>query len=177
MNPRPEVIRELRTLFKEGATPSRLLRHIAERHEREGNLHSLIQSYFRDAFGIPIVRGLNPSDDYHGADLRYAFLNEKLVNEIIQRRSVWDNTGDITPGGTSSWLDEVKASDDQQRISKMQSIVLPELSRCWSQLTPKEQHFIQRSLASANGLYETVKILARLVECLQQRLAEEEAKC
>ena len=54
----------------------------------------------------------------------------------------------------------------------MQATAIPELSRCWSLLTPKEQLFIQRSLATANGLYETVKILSRLAECLQQQLAE-----
>ena len=42
--------------------------------------------------------------------------------------------------------------------------------------SPIEQAFIQRSLATANGLYETVKILSRLAECLQQQLAEGEAR-
>ena len=164
MNPRPDVVTELRALFKDGATPSRLIRHIVERHEGERGYHALIQAYFLEAFGVPIVRGLNPTDDYHHADLRYAFLNEQLVHDMIEK---WD-----AHSGAGSWLDQLKAEDDQQRMSQVQANTIPELSRCWSQLTPKEQAFIQRSLATANGLHESVKILARLAECLQQQLAE-----
>jgi len=56
---RREVVNEICSLFKDGATPSRLIRHIAERHEGEKSLHSLIQAYFLQAFGVPIVRGIN----------------------------------------------------------------------------------------------------------------------
>ncbi|HZV07104.1 MAG TPA: hypothetical protein VE999_18630 [Gemmataceae bacterium] len=177
MNTHAEVIKELRDMFKHGATPSRLIRHIVESHTGERNIHSLIQAYFREAFGIPIVRGLNPIDDYQHDDLRYAFLNEQLVHEMIQRRSEWDGG---TADGTrevGSWLDSVTASDDKQRLRNIQSVNLPDLSECWSRLTPDEQHYIQRSLASAHGLYEMVKVLSRLVECLQRRLDEVEAKC
>jgi hypothetical protein len=173
MNPRADVISELRSLFKDGATPSRLIRHIVERHEGERNIHLLVQAYFLEAFDVPIVRGLNPTDDFLEPDLRYAFLNEQIVHEMIQKRSEWDTT--TGTNGTSDWLDSVKATDDQERIRQTQSEPIPELSRCWDQLTPKEQIFIHRSLASANGLYESVKILSRLAESLQQQLAEREA--
>jgi hypothetical protein len=172
MNTRPEVIGELRSLFKVGATPSRLIHHIVERHEGERSRHALIQAYFLEAFGIPIVRGLNPVDDYHDADLRYAILNEQLVHDMVQKRGEWDTEFGAGTNGAVSWLDSLKVSDDQQRIREVQAAAVPELSRCWSELTAKEQHFIQRSLATANGLYETVKILSRLAECLQQQLAE-----
>jgi hypothetical protein len=177
MNTRPEVINELRSLFKDGATPSRLIRHIVDRHAGERTYHSLIQACFREAFGIPIVRGLNPIDDYQHADLRYAFLNEQLVHEMIQRRSEWDSGGAAGTREDGAWLDSLTAHDDKQRLREVQSVTLPDLSECWSRLSPDEQHYIQRSFASANGLYETVKILSRLVECLQRRLDEVEAKC
>jgi hypothetical protein len=171
MNPRPEVVSELRSMFKEGATPSHLIRHIVERHEGEQNYHALIQMYFLEAFGIPIVRGLNPTDHYQHVDLRYAFLNEQLVHDMIQKRDEWDVGVDAGACGTGSWLDPLRAGDDQKRINQVQAATIPELSQCWAQLTPKEQYFIQRTLATANGLYESVKILARLAECLQQQLA------
>jgi len=174
MSTRPEVINELRSLFKDGATPSRLIRHIVGRHAGERTIHSLIQAYFHEAFGIPIVRGLTPVDDYRHADLRYAFLNEQLVHEMTQSRSEWDK-GAAGTSGVGSWLDSLNARNNQQRISQIQTTAIPELSRAWSQLTPKEQYFIQMSMASANGLYETVKILSRLAECLQQRIVELEA--
>jgi hypothetical protein len=175
MSTRPEVIRELRSLFKEGATPSHLIRHIVERHAGERRYHQLIQDYFREAFGVPIVRGLNPIDDYRHADLRHAFLNEEVVHEIIQRKSEWDENAAAGTGRTDSWLDPLNASDDHQRISQLKTTAIPELARIWSQLTPEEQHFIDGSMATANGLYETVKILSRLAECLQQRVVELEA--
>lgn len=171
MSTRPEVINELRSLFKAGATPSRLIRHIVDCHAGEPTFHSLIQSYFHEAFGIPIVRGLRPTDDYQHADLRYAFLNEQLVHEMIQRRNEWDN-GVPTVREAGAWLDALTASDDKQRLREVQSVKLPDLSENWSQLTVDEQHYIHRGLSSARSLYETVQILSRLAECLQQRIVE-----
>lgn len=169
MNTRPDVVRELQSLFKEGATPSRLIRQIVDRHAGDRSFHALIQAYFAEAFGIPIVRGLDPVDDYRHADLRYAFLNSELVPEMIQKRREWDPA--CQPDG-SDWLDRLQATDDQQRIGRVQGAAIPELSRCWPQLNEQEQQFIQRSFATANGLYESVKILSQLAECLQQQLAE-----
>jgi hypothetical protein len=175
MNPRAEVVRELRSLFREGATASRLIRHIVERHEGERCCHALIQAYFLEAFAIPIVRGLNPTDDYRHTDLRYAFLNEQLVHDMIQARGEWDVESESGTETAGSWLDALEANDDQQRLSQAQAMPIPELSRCWPQLTPKEQHFIQRTLATANGLYESVQVLSRLAECLQQQLTDLQA--
>jgi hypothetical protein len=175
MSTRPEVISELQSLFKEGATPSRLIRHIVDRHEGELNFHSLIQAYFLDAFGVPIVRGLNPLDQYDHGDLRYSFLNEHLVHEMIQRATEWAPSGGVAARGAGSWLDSLTATDAKQRIKEVQSQIPPDLRRCWSQLTPEEQYYIQMSTASANGLFETVKILSRLAECLQQKIVELES--
>jgi hypothetical protein len=175
MNTRHEVINELRSLFKEGATPSRLISLIAERHEGERSLHTLIQSYFLEAFGIPIVRGLDPTDDYQRTDLHHDFLNEQLIHDMVQKRSDWDAGLVAGSSESGSWLDSLKAVDDEQRINQVQAIAIPELSRCWPQLTPKEKGYIQRSIATANGLYESVKILSRLAECLQQQVAELQA--
>ena len=99
-------------------------------------------------------------------------MNEQLLHEMIQRRSEWDSCSNAVTNGTGSWLDALHASDDQERNRQRQETVIPELSRCWAGLTPIEQHFIHRSMASANGLHETVKILSRLAECLQQKIVE-----
>jgi hypothetical protein len=174
MSTRPEVVNELRSLFKGGTTPSRLIRHIVERHTEERSYHSLIQAYFHEAFGVPIVRGLNPIDDYQHSDLRYAFLNERLVHEMIQRRKDWDPEAAQT-SESGGWLASLSAGDDGQRLREVQSVKLPDLGDCWPQLTPDERDYIHRSFASARGLYESVKILSRLAECLQQQLAELQA--
>jgi hypothetical protein len=175
MSTRLEVVNELRSLFRDGATPSRLIRHIVERHAGERRYHQLIQDYFREGFGIPIVRGLNPIDDYRHADLRYAFLNEQLVHEMVEKRHEWDTADGVIAGTSGCWLDSLNATDDQQRSRQVKAAAVPELRRIWSQLTPEEQDYIDRSMASANGLYEKVKILSRLAEGLQQRIVELEA--
>lgn len=171
MNLHPEIIRELRTLFKDGATPSRLIRHIVERHEGERSYHALIQAYFFEAFGVPMVRGLSPTDDYQHADLRYAFLNEQLLHEMIQKRSEWENRDEKGTNGAGTWLDSLRANDDHQRLQQAQETLPPDLRRCWPLLTAEEQYYIQLSMASANGVFETVKILARLIERLQQKVS------
>jgi len=174
MSTRPEVINELRSLFKEGATPSRLIRHIVERDDGERSYHAVIQDYFLEAFGVPIVRGLNPVDDYQHTDLRHAFLNEWLVHEMIQKRKEWDSETTGT-GEAEGWLDSLVANDDKQRLREVQSVNLPDLSVCWPRLTPEERDYIHRTLASARGLHEAVKTLSRLAECLQQQLVELQA--
>ena len=169
MNTRPEVIGELRTMFKEGATPSRLIRHIVERHENEHRFHLLIQLYFLEAFAVPIVRGLNPIDDYQHADLRLDFLNEQLLHEMVQKRSEWDH------GGSETWLDSLTATDDEQRHRKVRDAVPGELSRLWTQMTPKEKAYIHMLYASSHGQDETVKIMSRLLEALQNQVNELQA--
>ena len=166
MNSSPEVVNELRSLFREGATPSRLIQHIVERHSGEESFFMLIQDYFREAFGVPIVRGLSPVDDYLHPELRYEFLNQQLLHEMVENRSEWDNDD------SESWLDSLIATDDDQRINSVRNVVPGELSRFWTQMTPKEREYIQVMFASSHGMSETVKIMSRLLESLQQQLNE-----
>ena len=165
----PEIVAELRCLFREGATPSRLIRHVVERHDGEGHLFSLIQTYFREAFGIPIIRGLSPVDDYQHADLRYEFLNEQLLHEMIEKRPEWDTDE------SNSWADSLTATEVHQRIREAEAYLPPDLKRCWPLMTAKEQRYILVSFASANYLSETVKIMSRLLESLQQQVNELQA--
>jgi hypothetical protein len=171
MSTRPEVIRELRVLFKEGATPSRLIRHIVARHPGESSWHALIQDYFLEAFGVPIVRGLQPFDNYRHADLRYAFLNEHLIHEILEKHAQWDQE-EGQHKEAISWLDSTQATDKEELLKQAQAAIVPELADCWERLDLRERSFIQRTMASANGLYEEVKVLARLAEQLQQKIVE-----
>ena len=169
MEPRPEVVNELRVMFKDGATPSRLIRHIVERHEGDHEFHQLIQSYFFGAFCVPIVRGLNPVDDYEHADLRFAYLNQMLLHQMIEKRAEWDTDE------SDSWVDSLNAKGDRERIREAEEHLPPDLKRCWPLMTPKEQRYILVSFASANYLSETVKIMSRLLESLQQQVNELQA--
>jgi hypothetical protein len=170
MNLRPEVVVELRSLFKEGATPSRLIRHIVERHDDDSDYFGLIQFYFMEAFAVPIVRGLQPLDDYRHADLRYAFLNDDLLHNMVEKRGEWD-----TGNGADSWLDSLVAHDGMAQLERARTVVPTELHQCWPSLTPKEREYIHLLIASSRGMSERAKILSRLAECLQQQVNEHQA--
>jgi hypothetical protein len=177
MSTHPEVVNELRMLFKRGATPSRLIRLIAARHKDEAHLHSLIQDYFLEAFGVPIVRGLNPADDYRDLDLRHAFLNEHVVHEILEKLPYWDRlAASSSANGQEPWFKSLKASDDMSRLDQAKATPIPELAQCWAKLSPAEQEHIHMLTATARGQWEAVKILARLAEALQQEVSKMEGR-
>src|SRR5438105_3334730 len=137
MNTRPDVVEELRSLFKKGATPSRLIRHIAVRHSDEQNLHFLVQDYFMEAFGVPIVRGLKPLDDFCHSDLRYAFLNEQLLHDMIAARLVWDARAGTRglENGQQPWLESIVATPDEGQIEHIaKAPVAPQLAQGWARL-------------------------------------------
>jgi hypothetical protein len=158
-------------LFRQGATPSRLIQLIAARHRGENSLHGLIQLYFLETFGVPIVRNLNPLDDYQSIGLKYAFLNDDVLHWMIEFRSTWDQ-GSSEP----SWLDSLTATSIDDRLRSAKQHVPVGLEKSWDKLDEKERFVIQRLVSTSNGHYEQVRILARLAERLQQRINELEAE-
>ncbi len=171
------VIDELRSMFKEGATPSRLIQHIVARHPNEGNWHGLIQAYFREGFGVPIVRGLDPLENYENPNLRYAYLNEDVLHEMVQFRNKWDQE-DNNEGNLSSWLDSLVATDPVERLEEFKRQEPPTTwSESWSSLNEKERNSIALTNSGYKGRTEMVHILARLVERLQQKIVALERNC
>src|SRR4051812_45027081 len=118
MSIQTSVIQELRSMFKEGATPSRLIQQIVARHPEEGNWHGLIQDYFREGFGVPIVRGLTPGDDFGSIDLRYAYLNEDVLHDMVQSRNKWDRELNRSDNGFPTWLDSLVATSALERLQE-----------------------------------------------------------
>ncbi len=164
------VIQELRSMFKAGASPSRLIQHIVNRHPHEGNWHGLIQDYFREAFGVSIVRGLTPSENYADIDLRYAYLNEDVLHEMVQMRSSWDqelNQEGVLP----CWIDTLVATSATDRLREGKRLgPPPDFSEGWEKLSESDRAGIIRVNSSYKGRTELVHILARLVERLQQQI-------
>ena len=78
----PHVVAELRSLFRQGSTPSRLIGHIVASHPAEPSLPALVNAYFRDAFHIPFVRLAEMPTGNGTTELLYAHLNADLVHEI-----------------------------------------------------------------------------------------------
>jgi hypothetical protein len=172
MTIKPSVIEELRSLFKGGATPSRLIQHIVARHpNEERDWHGLIQAYFREGFGVPIVRGLVPAETYGDMDLRYAYLNEDVLHEMVQARSAWDRDETAPEGALPSWLDALTATSPLDRLHEArQRGPSPDLAESWSSLSESERRAIQLANSGYQGRTEMVRILARLAERLQQRI-------
>ncbi len=155
----PHVVAELRSLFRAGATPSALVRRVAERHAGEPALDALVRSYFREAFFVPSVR-VGPEQVRHvAAGGSLPVLNVTVLPRMIETRHEWDDTA----GG--SWLDAAAPA----RAVEPQSI--PELAGCWDRLDGPAREYITRQLASARTAHAHVGALAALAEQLQQQAA------
>lgn len=171
MSIQASVIEELRSMFKEGATPSRLIQHIVARHPNEGNWHGLIQDYFREAFAVQIVRGLSPTETYRDIDLHYAYLNEDVLHEMVRMRSSWDQGPNDGEEELPSWLGTLVATSAIERLQEGKQLCPPpDFSQAWEQLSENDRAGIIRVNASYRGKTESIHILARLAERLQQRL-------
>ena len=146
----PCVIAELRDLFRGGATPSRLVRHVVARHDAEPQADRLVRAYFREAFGVPMFRASADLITLPAEQLPFAGVSADTIHQIVARRAEWDT------GGESSWMDTLTATDEGQRLGGS----VPEHS-------PES---VRRLTATARHLHEQVAILSRLVEQLQGQL-------
>jgi hypothetical protein len=170
----PSVVADLRALFREGTTPSGLIKHIVACHPTEPNPFGLVQAYFREAFAVPLVRVSTSAADYRSDDLRLAHLNVHLVHEIVQHRAEWDSESASATGARECWLNSVAATDELALINQAHVATLPEFAGCWDSLGRDAQDYVKRLTGNVNALYEKVRILARLAESLQRRINERE---
>ena len=79
MPDRTDVIKELRALFKDGATFSGLLHYLQTRHNGAPLDHWTIRDYLQEAFALPIVRYVEPAEGPHLSPDRLAVLNRTLL--------------------------------------------------------------------------------------------------
>jgi hypothetical protein len=168
----PQVVAELRSMFRKGTAPSELIRYIVSRHRTDPSLLFLLQDYFRAAFAVPLMRISTIPEDHTVNDSRYAYLNIDLVHEMIQHRSDWDSMPHSNVGEEQCWLDSLVATDVAELTKRAQPGTSPELKTCWQDLDPKAQKYIKCIMGSADWLYEKVQILGRLVEVLQQQVTD-----
>jgi hypothetical protein len=172
----PEIVRELRNLFTSGATPSRLLLHIFANHGPEDNWHSIVQDYFSEAFGIPFARVSPKRERYARINLENYVLNTRLLHNMVQTRSQWENEASCVPGSEGGWLDSLIATDEDDLVNQADPAKLAGLSQCWLQLDPAAQDSIRRLLGNSTLLYQRMMILARLAESLQKKVVELEER-
>ena len=171
------VISELRDMFRAGATPSRLIDHVIDRHGNSNETYSLIQSYFEEAFEVPLVRVSKailerPKQD----DLQYAHLNFQLLHQMLLHRNTWDDRTEVESKAEPVWYDPVEVTDRFALIEKARGGNYPELDSVWDKLDPHAKQYIFQLVGSVNICYESAILLTRLCEQLQQRLNELETR-
>lgn len=170
MQPDPQLVTELRTQFKLGATPSALVRTIAERYPDESQIDRLVRAYFREAFHIPMLRIGREQVEHIRSGGEAAWLNRRVPHQIIAFRGQWDSASSQDESHVPSWADSLTAKDEFLYFREAQAQAATELGDSWASLDEQQKQFICRTVASAQSLYEQVQVLAALAEQLQQQL-------
>src|SRR4051812_49141345 len=152
----PPVVGELRTLFKAGATPSALIRRVAERHAGEAGLDALVRAYFREAFFVPSLR-VGPEQVRHlaaGGNLPV------LTVTVLPRMLAARPRGDAAADGC--WL-----APPPPPAEPAAPAALPELAGSWDRMDDDARRFVTRLIDSARAAHAHVAALAALAEQLQ----------
>jgi hypothetical protein len=167
----PLVVSELRALFKSGATPSALIRRIADRHAGEPRLDALVRAYFSEAFHVPMIRiGLEQVKQIaEGGSL--AILNVTVLPRMIQTRREWDLQDGSGGRSDGCWLDAVATTDEAALVAAADPKLIPELAGSWDRMDDEAQQFIKRIIGNSHSSHEKVNALAALAERVQQQVA------
>lgn len=172
MNKQAKLIHDLRSLVKDGATPSRLIRHILS-ELGEKTSQSDLQKILMQAFQLPIVQ-ISP---YSTTDQKGIVLNRTLLPEIVGNRNLWDTEKPSASNGHVSWLDGLHVQHPGDAMDKLMSTPYPGISeQSWAALHPEEQNGLFLQLASSRVLSDRVELLSRLAERLQEKIDELERK-
>lgn len=159
------LVRELRSLFKGGATPSALIRRIADRHSDDPHIDVLVRDYFREAFQVPMLRIGPEQVAAIAAGASLPVLNTTVVPRMIQTRPEWDDAGEC-------WLDGTAVHDETELVVTADPQHIPELAGSWDRLDDGAKQFIRRIIGNARSAGEKLDALAVLTERLQSKLAE-----
>jgi hypothetical protein len=90
---------------------------------------------------------------------------------MVGRASVWRAAPTETLEPT--WFDGLAVSpDDLAIIDGIRPESLPALADTWAALPPRAQAAVRQAMVNAQAYYERMKVLARLVERLQQQVIE-----
>src|SRR5262249_27173900 len=119
---------------------------------------------FREAFGVPMLRISDATEDWGRNDLTYAWLSTAPLHWMAAFR------GAPRP----PWLGDLVVTDRDARWSR--EPVLPrELAAAWPTLDRAAQTCLTMILRKVEEYEELVPVLARLAERLQQKLIEADA--
>lgn len=156
----PLLIDQLRFLFKEGATPSSLIRHIADWHAGDSQLDSLVRDYFRESFRVAMIR-VGPDQVRKIAEGgTLPSLNLNVLPQMIESMPEWDGPEENDGCWTESFAANNSAAIDPE--------TLPELAGSWPRMDDEAKLFIQRLIETTHTQARNLETLAALAEKLQQ---------
>jgi hypothetical protein len=161
----PLVVNELRSLFKSGATPSALIRRIADRHAGEPKLDALVREYFREAFHVQMVRVGSEQVKQIASGDNLPILNVTVLHRMIQTRPEWDG-----PESDDCWMDAATTTDESEMAASIDPKQIPELAGSWDRMDDQAKEFIRRTIGNSRSLLERLNGLAALAEELQQQV-------
>ncbi|MCA9070137.1 MAG: hypothetical protein KDA84_14490 [Planctomycetaceae bacterium] len=165
---KPEVVKAIRSMFIDGATPSQLFRVINENHTPSQYGRCLIGSWFEKAFGVSFLRYIKHAESYSPPKLDDYHFNRDVIPEIVSRIDEWNEQSleGTWLEGFSIKLFRTMRHEYQQRNPN------PE----WDGLTEKQLAQVNNLAAHRDYLWYVTKLLARLTERLQQKVVEQQAK-
>jgi hypothetical protein len=167
MIPDPVVIAELRSLFKSGATPSRLMGQIIAHHEQQSlpATNKLIRAYFREAFGIPTIRISADLLSQELEGLRIAHASAEVIHQLVLRRSEWDASSEET------WMDSFTIDDATKLPTPAPLESSNQFSEALSHVDDKTRQYLKDLVGYSESLSQKVAILSTLAERLQQQVS------
>ena len=175
----PQIVAELRAMFLNGATPSRLVRYIVSRHEGDQDWATYVESYFTEAFSVTLLMDRYPTPvDLDQIDL--SDLDGEILRDMVGRQVAWRES--VSHPSGSAWCDGLSvSSDDLTMNQKIRPESHPALTDSWASMTPRAREFVRQAMVNAQGYYERMQVFARLAERLQEQINElerqsEEAK-
>jgi hypothetical protein len=167
----PQVVAELRALFLDGATPSRLVRHIATRHEGDPSWPSHVEPYFAEAFAVTtfVMADRPPEADLDRHNL--SELDVDILRDMVGRQAGWRHTVAHAPG--AAWCDDLSVSTDDLRMGdQVRPESHPALADSWASMSPRAREFVRQAMVNAQGYYERMHVLVRLAERLQEQVID-----
>lgn len=167
-----QLVEDIRRMFLDGATPSRLVRYVvanAPIRDDDIRLRRLVQDYFSEAFGI-FLRRIPLSDSDLRNDFSSAGLNQLPLHRIVQNKSDWLNNRQA-----GSWLDDLEVTESNEWSDSVDLSSETELAGVLDHLDDSATKAIKRWISNINFLYEQVQILAALAERLQEKIDQLEA--
>jgi len=160
-----DVTAELRAMFIDGATVSRMFQYIESQNKCDNTSNSLyLWKSFCEAFGVPLIRGIMTTS--HSPCIDHAHFNTEVVPDIVQRIDEWC-PGDLT----GTWLDGVRIASYEEYREASEKPISKHLERAWPLLQDEEKDFIISGLSYKDYCFYLARCLARLAERLQEKIA------